>query len=202
MQSEQELVAAAQQGDGNAFGELYERYVDKIFRYFMLRLGHREEAEDLAEEVFLKALQSLASFQWRGAPFSSWLFRIAHNLIVDRHRKSSKMETLPIEDSPNIGGNQNVEELVELKSALEETYATMRLLTPAQQQVLALRFAGELSVAEVAKIMGKKEGAIKALQHSAVASLRRNLSRNPANSRESRQEAPFGRRKQIAPGPD
>ena len=185
MQSEQELVSAAQQGDANAFGELYERYVDKIFRYFMLRLGHREEAEDLAEEVFLKALQSLASFQWRGAPFSSWLFRIANNLIVDRHRKSSGKEPLPVEDSLNIAGNENVEELVELRSALEETYAAMKLLTPTQQQVLALRFAGELSLAEVAKIMGKKEGAIKALQHSAVASLRRNLSRYPAKSRES-----------------
>ena len=187
MQTDQELVKAAQNGDVNAFGELYERYVDKIYRYCLLRLSRKHEAEDMAEDVFLRALQSLGSFQWKGAPLSSWLFRIAHNLVIDERRKGSNKESVPIEDAPQVDNHTvDVEEMVELRLTFQETYSAMRFLTSAQQQVIALRFGGELSIAEVAKIMGKKEGAIKALQHSAVAALRRNLSRTTSVPRELR----------------
>jgi len=170
VQMDKELVEAAQQGDVAAFGQLYDRYVDKIYRYLYLHLRRREEAEDLAEEVFLKALKSLKSFRWQGVPFSAWLFRIARNLLIDHYRKGVAPVALD-EGAPS--SSPDVESMVEDRLSIAQVKEAMRELTEAQQQVIALRFGAELSIAETAQIMSKKEGAIKALQHSAVAALRR-----------------------------
>ena len=172
MQAEERLVRGAQTGDERALTELYEAYFDRIYRYVAVRIGNPSDAEDLTEDVFLKVLHSIGSFKWRGAPFSAWLFRIAHNLVVDYFRKASKRVTTPIDDVVLEGG-ADPEEAVSIKLKLEQLNAYMTQLTETQQQVMSLRFAGSLSVAETAKVMGKTEGAVKALQHSAVVTLRR-----------------------------
>lgn len=101
---EQGLVERARAGDTGAFARLYEDYFDRVYRYIAIRVGSRVEAEDLTEQVFLKALESIGSFQWRGVPFSSWLFRIAHNQVVDYLRKATKRESLPLDESVVAGG--------------------------------------------------------------------------------------------------
>ena len=175
MQDEESLIRRAQQHDQVALTQIYEENFDKIYRYIVLKIGDRIEAEDMTQQVFLNALKSLSSFKWKGLPFSAWLFRIAHNQIVDYFRKKSKHATVPLDESLTTG-NDNPRRMAEGKADIEQLVQATRGLTKAQQEVISLRFAGELSVAEVARVMGKSEGAIKALQHSAIVRLRKVLS--------------------------
>ena len=177
MQDEASLIRRAQQRDQVALTQLYEENFDRIYRYIVLKIGDRTEAEDMTQQVFLNALQSISSYKWKGMPFSSWLYRIAHNQVVDYWRKKSKHATVPLDESlpiPAADGDPKYE--VERKVEIETIVMATKKLTPAQQEVISLRFASELSIAEVAGVMGKSEGAVKALQHSAIVALRKVLS--------------------------
>ncbi len=174
MQNEESLVRRAKQRDQKAFAQLYEEHFDRIYRYVVLRIGDRIEAEDMTQQVFLKALKSISSFKWKGTPFAAWLFRIAHNQVVDYLRKKQKQATVPLDDSMPSADN-NPQLMAEHSLNIEQLLSATKRLTKAQREVISLRFAGELSIAEAAKIMGKSQGAIKALQHSAIAALRRVL---------------------------
>ncbi|MBI2958373.1 MAG: sigma-70 family RNA polymerase sigma factor [Chloroflexi bacterium] len=175
MQDEERIVRRAQEGDEAAFTMLYEEHFDKVYRYMALRVRDRSEAEDLAQQVFAKAFEALGTFKWRGAPFAAWLFRIARNQVVDWQRKAGKQSTTSIENV-TVLSEENIEDRVENKLALQAVVEASKHLTPAQRDVLALRFGAEMSIMETARVMGKNEGAIKALQHSAVNALRRILS--------------------------
>ena len=175
MQDEQSLVHRAQQGDKEAFAQLYEDHFDKIYRYVALRIGNKTEAEDVTQQVFLNALRSISSFRWKGVPFSTWLFRIAHNLVVDYLRKGKKRATVLLDESL-VSSDSNLQLAAEYRLDVEQLVSATKRLTAAQREVISLRFAGELSVAQVAKVMGKSQGAVKALQHSAVVALRKALS--------------------------
>ena len=175
MQDEESLVRQAKQGDQKAFAQLYEGHFDRIYRYVALRIGDRTEAEDMTQQVFVNALQSISSFKWQGKPFAAWLFRIAHNQVVDYLRKRAKQATVPLDESlTNSDSNPQLE--AEHSLDIEQLLSATRQLTRAQREVISLRFAGELSIAQVAKVMGKSQGAVKALQHSAVVALRKTLS--------------------------
>ena len=174
MQDEQGLVRQAQQGDKEAFAQLYEAYFDKIYRYIVIKIGNKAEAEDMTQQVFLKAYQSIRSYKWKGVPFSAWLFRIAHNQIVDFFRKRSKRPTVGLNEAIVVS-DDNPLRTVESRFDIERLRTATLRLTAAQQEVISLRFAGGLAIAEVARTMGKSEGAVKALQHSAVAALRKVL---------------------------
>jgi len=176
VQDEKGLIKRAQRNDPGAFAEIYERHFDMIYRYVCLRVGNQMEAEDLTQQVFLKAHQSISSYKWKGAPFSSWLFRIAHNQVIDHHRKEARAPIMPLEELPVAASNPDPSEVVDLEMDAERVRQAMGSLTDLQQEVISLRFAGELSTKEAAKLMGKSEGAIKALQHSALAALRKALS--------------------------
>jgi RNA polymerase sigma-70 factor (ECF subfamily) len=175
VQDEQSLVRRAQQHDQVALTQLYEENFDRIYRYIVLKIGNRSEAEDMTQQVFLNVLKSISSYKWQGMPFTSWLYRIAHNQIVDYLRKKSRRITVPLDESiAAVDGDP--ERVAELRVEIEELAVAAKKLTMAQQEVISLRFAGQLSVAEVAKVMGKSEGAVKALQHSAIVALRKVLS--------------------------
>ena len=174
MSEEESLVRRAQQQDQQAFTQLYEEHFDKIYRYVALRMGDRVEAEDITQQVFLKALRSISTFRWKGIPFSAWLFRIAHNQVVDYLRKKTKQATVPIEDSVISSGN-DPQLLIEQTWSIEQLISATRRLTEAQREVISLRFTSELPISQVAGIMGKSEGAVKALQHSAIVALRKVL---------------------------
>ena len=178
MPEEENLVRRAQQRDQQAFAQLYEEHFNKIYRYVALRIGNKTEAEDITQQVFLKALQSISSFRWRGIPFSAWLFRIAHNQVVDYLRKRTKQATVPMDES-TVSVINDPQLWVEQRLDIEQLLSATKRLTPAQREVISLRFAGELPIAQVAKIMGKSQGAVKALQHSAIVALRKALSVGP-----------------------
>jgi len=173
VQDEKKLVERAQHHDQEAFAQLYEEHFDKIYRYVTLKIGNETEAEDMTQQVFLNALQSISSFKWKGVPFSAWLFRIAHNQVVDYFR-SKKRTTVPLDESL-ASDNNNPQLLTEQKLDIEQLILATKQLTEAQREVISLRFAGELSIAQVAKAMGKSQGAVKALQHSAIVALRKTL---------------------------
>ena len=179
MHDEESLIRRAKQHDQVALTQLYEENFDRIYRYIVLKIGDRTEAEDMTQQVFLNALQSISSYNWKGMPFSSWLYRIAHNQIVDHLRKKSKRMTVPLDDSMPVH-TDDPRQAAEQKIEIEEVVSATKGLTRAQQEVISLRFGGELSVAEVAKTMHKSEGAVKALQHSAIAALRRALGKGGA----------------------
>jgi RNA polymerase sigma-70 factor (ECF subfamily) len=172
VQSEESLIRRARERDPVALTQLYEANFDRIFRYVALKIGDRTEAEDLTQQVFMKMIQSISSYKYKGMPFSSWLYRIAHNQIVDHFRRKSRRPTVTLDDTDPPGGD-DPEKTAETKMTMEELARATAKLTDSQREVISLRFAGQLSIAEVARAMGKTEGAIKALQHSAVAALRR-----------------------------
>ena len=173
MQDEESLVRRAQHCDQEAFAQLYEEHFDKIYRYVTLKIGNETEAEDMTQQVFLNALQSISSFKWKGVPFSAWLFRIAHNQVVDYFR-SKKRTVVPLDESL-VSSSDNPQSATERKLDIEQLILATKQLTEAQREVISLRFAGELSIAQVAKAMGKSQGAVKALQHSAIVALRKTL---------------------------
>ncbi len=173
MQDEESLVRRAQHHDREAFAQLYEEHFDKIYRYVTLRIGNKTEAEDMTQQVFLNALKSISSFKWKGIPFSAWLFRIAHNQVVD-YLRSKKRTAVPLDES--LASSDNNPQLVtEQRLDIEQLLLATNQLTEAQSEVISLRFAGELSIAQVAKAMGKSQGAVKSLQHRAIVALRKTL---------------------------
>jgi RNA polymerase sigma-70 factor (ECF subfamily) len=171
------LVRNAQQGESAAFAQLYEQYFDQIYRYVSFKTGRASEAEDIACEVFVRMLESISSFKPQGYPFSAWLFRIAHNLVVDHFRKNAKKKTVTLDNVDVRGEDQSGEMARRLDESMvmEEVYKAMEGLTNLQKDVISLRFAGGLSVAETARIVGKKENAVKALQHAGLKKLRKIL---------------------------
>jgi len=176
VQDERALVRRAQEHEQDAFAELYERYFDKIYRYCVMKVGDRAEAEDMTQQVFLKAANSISSFKWQNVPFSAWLYRIAHNQMVDYLRKKSRRPSLPLDEAAAVS-DSNPQKTTELKMDIEEMIKATRGLTQAQREVISLRFAGELPIARVAEIMGRSQGAVKALQHSAIVALRKVMTR-------------------------
>lgn len=172
MQNEESLVGRAQQHDQEAFAQLYEEHFDRIYRYLAFKIGNGMEAEDMTQQVFLNALRSISSFKWKGVSFSAWLFRIAHNQAVDYLRKKAKRIAVPLNESL-VSSDDDPQQLTEQHMEGERLMSATQKLTPAQREVISLRFAGGLSVAEVAKATGKSEGAVKALQHSAIVALRK-----------------------------
>ena len=170
------LVHAAQDGDRSAFAQLYDKYVDVVFRYVLFRVGDRELAEDVTSETFLRALRRIGTFTWQGRDFGAWLVTIARNLVAD-HFKSSRFR-LEVTTGEMLDANE-VERSPE-DSVLESLsnaalLDAVRRLNPQQQECVTLRFLQGLSVAETARVMGKNEGAIKTLQYRAVRTLARLL---------------------------
>ena len=177
----EKLVKDAQKGDPAALAALYERYFDQIYRYVSFKSGSRDEAEDITGHVFVKMLESIQSFRWRGHPFSSWLFRIAHNLIVDYFRRAARKKTVPLEAAASTVGTtpDDIDRVVETNLTMTEVRVAMQGLTSLQQEVISLRFAGGLSVSETAGALGKNDNAVKALQHVGLKKLRTTLAQQP-----------------------
>lgn len=187
-QEEGELVRRAIRRDSAAFGVLYERHLDRIYRYVYYRVGSTSEAEDLTEAVFLKAWEAIDRYEPRGAPIAAWLYRLAHNLVVDHYR--GRHPSTPLEDvmdSEEVG--VDVVEAVEDLLEVEEVRAAMLRLNPEYQQMIVLRFIEGLSHAEVAGIVGKSEGATRVIQHRALQALARALQQAEGKMRSARARA-------------
>ena len=138
----EELVKQAQQGHQPAFAALYERHYEQIYRYVSFKCGSPTEAEDITGEVFLKMLESIHTFKWKGHPFTSWLYRIAHNQIVDNFRRQGRRQTVPLENAKErIGVNaSDLERTAEINMSMTEVLTAMDSLTDLQREVVPLRF--------------------------------------------------------------
>jgi RNA polymerase sigma-70 factor (ECF subfamily) len=170
-----ELVARGQQGERDALEALYLIHFDRIYSYLHVSVGNRHDAEDLTTQTFLKMLEKIGSFKWQSAPFSAWLFRIAHNLAMDHFRSRRRWQ--PEEEVPEPPGEEEPSAELEAMRTIgrESMLKLIERLSPEQQQVLTLKFVFNLPNAEVAAILDKTEGAIKSLQHRALVSLQKQI---------------------------
>jgi RNA polymerase sigma-70 factor (ECF subfamily) len=169
------LVEQAQAGDTAALEELYLIHFDRIFSYLQLSVGNRHDAEDLTTQTFLKMLEAIGRFRWRSVPFSAWLFRIAHNVAMDHFRASRRSEPREEVPEPEPDPASSAEEEAMQSIGRASLLELIEDLSPDQKQVLTLKFVFDFSNAEVAQILRKSEGAIKSLQHRALASLHRQM---------------------------
>ncbi len=172
---ESELIARAKI-DKEAFGQLYERYVGKIYNYVYYRTGNVADAEDLTARVFIRAMQHIGRYDDRGVPFSAWLYRIAHNLVANWHRDRSRRKIISLDDVSqwriNEAGPESLTQLLEDRDAL---LATIRRLPADRQELLILKYVERLPNKEIGDIMGRSEGAIKSLYHRTLLSLREEI---------------------------
>jgi len=166
------LVLAAKAGDATAFGELYERYRDAIYRFCLSRTGTSHDAEDLVADVFMKAMQSIDRYQDRGLPFAAFLYRIARNAAIDRSRTLKQplsVDGLLVEPA----SKQNVEAEATFQVERSILMAALARLKPEHRDVIVMRFIEGYAALEVAQLLGKTEGAIRTLQHRALERLRK-----------------------------
>jgi RNA polymerase sigma-70 factor (ECF subfamily) len=172
-----ELVDRAQKGDRQALEELYLIHFDRIYSYLHVSVGNRHDAEDLTTQTFLKMLESINKFRWQSAPFSAWLFRIAHNLAMDHFRASRRWQPEEEVPEPQADESTSAEEGAFESIGQRSMMELIDELSGEQQQVLTRKFVFNFSNAEAATILGKTEGAIKSLQHRALVSLQKQLER-------------------------
>jgi RNA polymerase sigma-70 factor, ECF subfamily len=171
------LVGRAVARDQAAFAELYDEYLDAVYRYVYYRSGHRSDAEDLTEQVFLQAWAAIERFRWQGKPFQAWLYTVAHNVVIDWRRRSVPSQSLNDDEHPiELESASSADQLTQWIDADLLANAIKRL-TAEQQQVITLKFLDGFDTARVAQLMNKREGTVRALQLRALQSLRRELER-------------------------
>lgn len=174
-ESEERLIEQAKH-DAQAFGELYERYVDRIYNYIYYRTGDPHEAEDLTARVFYRALAHMDEYKQKGAPFAAWLYRIAHNLVANWHRDRSRRRDIRLDDITTLPEKHNgPEKLAEQGEDTRLLLSAMSVLPAERQQLLILKFVDGMSNAQIAQVMGRSEGAIKSLYHRTLIALRDEL---------------------------
>jgi RNA polymerase sigma-70 factor (ECF subfamily) len=159
--------------DSPAFGELYQRYLGRIYSFVYHRTGNQADAEDLTERVFVQALTHLPRYTNRGLPFSVWLFRIAHNLVANWYRDQKRTSALPMDAV--LAGDEETTAVLELVEDVAQLRRAMAQLPQDRQQLLLLKFTEDLSHAEIGKIMGRSEGAVKALLHRTLKALKEDM---------------------------
>jgi RNA polymerase sigma-70 factor (ECF subfamily) len=170
--SDEEILARASAGDRDAFGNLYERYVERIFNYVYYRTGNVSDAEDLTARVFQRAMNHIVNYTDRGVPFSAWLYRIAHNLVANWHRDRSRRQEIPLSDAPIVAKGDHPEVSLVHTEQRESLLRLIRSLPAERQTLLILKFVEHYSNAEIGVIMGRSEGAVKSLYHRTLLALR------------------------------
>jgi RNA polymerase sigma-70 factor (ECF subfamily) len=169
-----QLLKKAQHGDAQAFGELYERHALAVFRFLYAHLDNRLDAEDLTEEVFLRTWRTLPRYRDQGVPFKAFLFRVAHNALVDHYRSHSRSKgELSIEDSVIHDLRSEPGSLFQQNQEHQELRSTLAQMREDYQTVLIARFLADLSPEETAQVMGRSVGAVRVLQHRALTALRK-----------------------------
>ncbi len=169
------LVQLAKE-DPEAFGELYERYVTKIYNYIYYRVGDQEEAEDLTARTFFRALRKIGSYEERGLPFSAWLYRIAHNLVANWHRSQSRRKSVQLDELVTATSDvSSPGALVEKQETRELLLDVIRELPEDRQQLLILKFVERMPNAKIGQVMGRTESSIKSLYHRTLKTLRSDL---------------------------
>ena len=171
---QQALLERARRADTAALGEIYDQYAERIYAYIYHRVGQAELAEDLTGQAFMRMLEAIRNGQAWKTSFSGWLYRIAHNLVIDHYRRRGRATFVDIDEVAPISTTEgDPSTSVQARLERENLRTALNQLTDEQAQVITLRFLDDLSITEVATIMARNEGAIKALQYRAVLALRR-----------------------------
>jgi RNA polymerase sigma-70 factor (ECF subfamily) len=171
-----ELLKQSQAGDAEAFGRLYERYAATVFRFLYAHLGNRLDAEDLAEEVFLRVWRTLPRYEEQGVPFLAFLYRIARNALIDHYRRSERTEVILLSNTkPASDAEHNPDQIIATDLEHQEIRSVLGKLQDTYREVLTLRFIAGLSPMETAATMHRSEGSVRVLQHRALVALRRLL---------------------------
>jgi RNA polymerase sigma-70 factor (ECF subfamily) len=164
------------QGDNEAFGKLYEQYVERIFNYVYYRTGNQHDAEDLTAKVFFRAMRRIPQYEERGLPVSAWLYRIAHNLVANWHRDRGRRPEISLDEGfAAIPHSEHPEATLLKAEEQNDLLQTIRKLPPERQQLIILKFVEHMSNAEIGEIMGRTEGAVKSLYHRTLLSLRADM---------------------------
>ena len=175
LEGEKNLVKLAQRGDPEAFGLLYEHYLPKIYRFILIKVSHKEQAEDLTHLTFLKAWENVRSYKYRGHPFSSWLYRIARNAVIDHYRRGVVQVSIEDVSAEVLGVDNSLSEETDVKILWEDLLEAMRTLKEVEQDILIMRFVEDLPHQEIAAAVDKTEGAVKVIQHRALKKLKEAL---------------------------
>ena len=178
LEAEKELIEKAKNGDSASFGRLYDHHIKPIYRFIAVKVGTKQEAEDLAHEVFMSAWQKLPNFESQGFPFSSWLYKIARNRVIDHYRTKKTnvsideditiSETLFSDSVDPESGFDRGQQLSKIKIAMQD-------LNAEQREVITMRFVEDLSPLEIAQILNKREGTIRIIQHRAILKIKKNI---------------------------
>lgn len=176
---EEKLIKEAVRGVSSAFGPLYDHYQPMIYRFVLVKVGRREDAEDITHQVFVSAWQKIKGYEHRGHPFSSWLYRIARNQVVDHYRAKRNETSLEKLDPEQFVAALDIHLELSAKLEMEKVRIAITALSPEHQDVIILRFIEDLPIKEVAAAMKKTEGAVKLMQHRAVGELQRILGKQP-----------------------
>lgn len=177
--SDDQTLARAIQGDKKAFGALYDQYAGRIYNYIFYRTGSPQDAEDLTSRVFFRAMRHITNYNDRGVPFSAWLYRIAHNLVANWHRDSSRRQEVELEDGYRANKGDEHPEIALMASEEQSALLTLIRKQPEErQQLLILKFVEHMSNAEIGEIMDRTEGAIKSLYHRTLLSIREEILRD------------------------
>ena len=179
LDGEAQLIRQAQRGNAESFGELYDHYLPKIYRYIFAKVSHREYAEDIAHEVFLAAWKNLPGYRMRGFPFSSWLYRIARNEVIEYYRLEKHHVSVDELDPDVVHLTPAVHDELDRALAWNAVRNAMDHLTNQERDVLILRFVNDLTPKEVAAVLGKSEGAIRVMQHRALKELKQRFAHTP-----------------------
>ncbi len=173
---EQNLVRKAKDGEASAFGSLYDHYLPKIYRFVLLKVSLREEAEDLTHQVFLKAWQNISTYNFQGYPFGTWLYQIARNTVIDHYRSSNPHTSLEATAFDIAAEGKSLQEVAEGSLQWDVILKGIRQLKETEQDVLIMRFVEDMTPREVAAAIGKSESAVKLIQHRAIKRLKELLS--------------------------
>jgi RNA polymerase sigma-70 factor (ECF subfamily) len=190
MEEERKIVLKAKEGKKEAFGQLYDKYMPAIYRFVFLKVGgQKAQAEDICHEVFLSAWQNIKNFRFQGYPFSSWLYRIAGNAVIDFYR--TKKTNLDIESVPEevVAEEVSFGDAFDNRLDLERVQQCLKKLEPSYQDVLIMKFVEELSNKEIAVALEKSEGAIRVIQHRAIKQLKKYLEKNERTNNRTIKEA-------------
>jgi RNA polymerase sigma-70 factor (ECF subfamily) len=181
LDNEKDLIIKAQKGEAECFGHLYDHYLPQLHRYVFLKVGSKQEAEDLTHEVFLSAWQSLPGYKSKGFPFSSWLYHIARNKVIDHYRTKKVQISIDLVDESFFKLASTLEKDLDIAMHWAKAQVAIKKLKEEQQDVIIMRFVEDLSHKEIADAIGKSEGAVRLIQHRALENLRDLMEENHKN---------------------
>ena len=177
MEGEESLIKQAVNGKPEAFGALYDHYLPKIYRFILIKVSHKEQAEDLTHQTFLKAWEGVGDYKSQGYPFGSWLYRIARNTVIDYYRANKPRTSLEDVSLDELGIDDSLVSKLEISIEWESLLGAIKMLEQLEQDVLIMRFVEDLPHKDVAKAVNKSENAVKVIQHRAIKKLKKDLTK-------------------------